>query len=405
VFGFDCRVLERCSGLLRRLESFLGALREPVQAHAASVAPPRSSIDLTRPAGAPAATAGWPFLTYDALVAMQLVPRRPRLLLCLVVIGTVAAVGLFANRSGPALSVHARAAAAANVATDLPRPAWFGMRILSDGVTFEPVVPAASAPVIHALAGILVDIDTGTILWQQDAHTELPPASTTKILTALVALENFPPTQRVTVTAAALHQAWDESRMGLKAGETLTIRELLTGMLLVSGNDAATAIAVDTVGMERFVAAMNAQVASLDLHDSHFTNPVGLQDAGLHTSAYDLAAISTAAVRNFATFRDIVVMRRDDLAASAGHPVFRLRSINALLGMYPAAVGIKPGWTAAAGYCEVGMAVRDGHRLISVVLNAPYSASQSEHLLDWGFVQEGLTSTLPTPTALPSPHG
>jgi D-alanyl-D-alanine carboxypeptidase len=339
------------------------------------------------------------------LVAMLPAPSRSRTLLFLFLVALVAAPGLISNRTGPALALHARAASATNVATDLSRPPWFGMRVLNTAISFEPAVPAATPPVIHASAAILVDIDTGTILWQHDAHAELPPASTTKVLTALVALENFTPTQRVTVTAAALHQAWDESKMGLKAGETLTVQELLTGMLLVSGNDAATAVAVDTVGMERFVAAMNAQVAALGLHDSHFTGAVGLEGAGHYTSAYDLAAISAAAVRSFPDFRDIVAMRSADLAATADHPEFVLDSINTLLAMYPAAVGIKPGWTADAGYCEVGMAVRDGHRLISVLLNAPYSFSQSRRLLDWGFVQEGLVSTIPTPTAVPSPHG
>jgi serine-type D-Ala-D-Ala carboxypeptidase (penicillin-binding protein 5/6) len=153
------------------------------------------------------------------------------------------------------------------------------------------------------------------------------------------------------------------------------------------------------------VGAMNAQVAALGLHDSHFTTPVGLQDPAQFSSAYDLAAISAAAVRRFPLFRDIVATRTADLAATSGHPEFFLQSINALLSMYPAAVGIKPGWTADAGYCEVGMAVRDGHRLISVLLDAPYDFSQSRHLLDWGFVQEGLPSTLPTPTPQPAPHG
>ena len=335
---------------------------------------------------------------------MQLVPSRPRLLLFLAVAALVAGLGALSNRPGATLGLNARASGTANPATNLPRPAWFGMRVLSGAVSFEPATVAAGAPAIRALGGILVDVDTGVILWQHDDHAELPPASTTKILTALVALENFSTAMEVTVTGPALHQAWDETRMGLKAGETLTLQELLTGMLLVSGNDAASAVAVDTVGMERFVGAMNAQVEALGLHDSHFTNPVGLPDAGLFTSAYDLAAISVAAVRKFADFRAIVAMRTAQLAPSTTHPSFTLRSINALLAMYPPAVGIKPGWTAQAGYCEVGMAVRGGHRLLSVLLNAPYSAGQSRRLLDWGFVQEGLPSTLPTPTPAPSPH-
>jgi serine-type D-Ala-D-Ala carboxypeptidase (penicillin-binding protein 5/6) len=279
------------------------------------------------------------------------------------------------------------------------------MQLATGTVEFFALPTAGAPPLMHAAAGILVDIDSNSILWQQNAHSHLPPASTTKILTALVALANLSPSREVTITPADVHLGWDESRMGLVAGQTLSVQELLTGMLMVSGNDAATAIAADTVGLERFVGAMNAQVAALGLHDSHFTSPVGLPDPGQYSSAYDLAAISTAAVRVSPEFRDIVARSDADLPAGPGHAAFALHSINALLGMYPAAVGIKPGWTADAGYCEVGMAVRDGHRLISVLLNAPYSFSQSRRLLDWGFVQEGLPSTLPTPTATPTAHG
>jgi D-alanyl-D-alanine carboxypeptidase (penicillin-binding protein 5/6) len=332
---------------------------------------------------------------------MPFVLRRPRTLAFLIVVATISTLAIVGSRGGPGVALQVRAAAV-GTAGDLPRPAWYGMKLAQEPVEF--VVSAASAhpPTIHAAAGILVDIDSNTIVWQQDAHAELPPASTTKILTALVALENFSPERVVTVTPGAAHLGWDESRMGLLAGQTLTMRELLTGMLLVSGNDAASAIADGTVGAERFVGAMNAQVAALGLHDSHFTTPVGLPDPAQYTSAYDLAAISAAAVRRSPVFRDIVASRTADLPATAGHPEFYLNSINTLLSMYPAAVGIKPGWTADAGYCEVGMAVRDGHRLISVLLNAPYDFSQSRRLLDWGFVQEGLPSTLPTPTATPS---
>ncbi|MBJ7594242.1 MAG: D-alanyl-D-alanine carboxypeptidase [Candidatus Dormibacteraeota bacterium] len=307
---------------------------------------------------------------------------------------------------GPGTAVGARAAIA-NTAADLARPAWFGMSLVRQPVLFVEAAPPQTPPVLHARAGILVDIDSNAVLWQLDAHAHLPPASTTKILTALVALANLNPDRQVTLTPEAVHLAWDETRMGLSAGQTLTVRELLTGLLVVSGNDAANGIGLGTVGMERFVGAMNAQVAALGLHDSHFTGPVGLDDPEQYSSAYDLAAISTAAVRTYPLFRDIVTMRSADLPAAPGHPEFFLQSINLLLGMYPPATGIKPGWTGDAGYCEVAMAVRDGHRLISVLLNAPYSYSQSRHLLDWGFVQEGLPSTLPTPTpsAAPSPHG
>jgi D-alanyl-D-alanine carboxypeptidase (penicillin-binding protein 5/6) len=335
-------------------------------------------------------------------------PSVSRTVRSLAVIALLALVGVglaFGRGSAPAVAIVQARSMSAMAATDLARPPWFGMRVLTDGVSFHAAAAAINPPAIPAAAGILVDVDTGAIIWQHNARAQLPPASTTKILTAMVALENFRPDQEVAVTAASLQQAWDETRMGIVAGERYTVSELLTGMLLVSGNDAATAIAQDTVGLERFVGAMNAQAAALGLPDSHFTSPVGLQDAQHHASAYDLAAISVAAIRHFPLFGQIVAMHDATLAATSGHREFDLHSINQLLGLYPYAVGIKPGWTGDAGNCEVGMAVRDGHRLISVLLNAAYAFHQTRTLLDWGFTQEGLPTTLATPTPAPTPHG
>jgi serine-type D-Ala-D-Ala carboxypeptidase (penicillin-binding protein 5/6) len=337
-------------------------------------------------------------------------PSVSRTLRTLAVIAALALVGVglaFGRGAAPGAAVAQARAMGAMGAPDLIRPPWFGLRVLDDSVSFHAGTAPIRPPDIPAAGGILIDVDAEAILWQHNAHLQLPPASTTKILTALVALENFSPAQEVTVTAASLHQAWDETRMGISAGQRYTVEELLTGMLLVSGNDAATAIAQDTVGLERFVAAMNAEVSALGLRDSHFTSPVGLQDAQQYTSAYDLAAISVAVVRHFPLFGQIVATPDATLATTADHPGFDLHSINQLLGMYPYAVGIKPGWTGDAGNCLVGMAVRGGHRLISVLLNAPYDFRQSRKLLDWGFTQEGLASTLPTPTPTPTPkvHG
>lgn len=336
---------------------------------------------------------------------MPPVPRNVRVSAVIAALALVG-VGLAFGRGAPPIATVVQAHALSPVvASDLARPPWYGLRVLSDSISFHTAAAPIHPPVIPAAGGILVDIDTGAILWQHNSHAQLPPASTTKILTALVALENFSPDQQVTITSASLHQALDETRMGIKAGQRYTVAELLTGMLLVSGNDAATAIAQDTVGLERFVGAMNGQAAALGLRDSHFTSPVGLQDAQHHTSAYDLAVISVAAIRHFPLFSQIVAMQDATLAATGGHPGFDLHSINQLLSLYPYAVGIKPGWTGDAGNCLVGMAVRGGHRLISVLLNAPYDFHQSRTLLDWGFMQEGLPTTLATPTPAPTPHG
>jgi len=330
--------------------------------------------------------------------------RRHRRTLAATAGTAVLAIVVLANQPSARDAAHpqARAAAARPVGradTGPPRTPAPVLALLHRHVAFTDETAAhRGAPAVDALAGILVDVDTGAILWARNPHQALPPASTTKVLSSLVALENFAPDMLVTVTADALHQAGDETRMGLVVGNRLTVRELLSGMLLVSGNDAADAMAVDTAGMDPFVAAMNRQLEALGLHDSHFVTPVGLDDPAQLASAYDLAAVAATDVTTFPVFRQIVSQTYAALPASDLHQEFDLTNLNRLLRIYPAATGIKPGWTGDAGACLVGMAERDGHRLISVLLNSSRVYTDSRDLLDWGFVEEGLPSLLPPPT-------
>jgi D-alanyl-D-alanine carboxypeptidase (penicillin-binding protein 5/6) len=276
------------------------------------------------------------------------------------------------------------------------------MRIASGGLSFwMPSAMPSGAPPMRTNTGILVDLDTGEILWARQPHLGVPPASLSKVLTALVALENFSPDRAVTITADALGQSKADTLMGLTAGETLTVQELLDGILLPSGDDAASAIATDTVGTPRFVAAMNAQVAALGLHDSLFSATAGLDDPHLYASAYDLAVIAAFTYDLFPLFDQIVASRSMVLPADTGHPAFHLRNLDSLLQDYPATVGIKPGWTGDAGACLIGMAVRNGHRLMAVLLNANYPARLESRLFDWGFQLEGLKPLLP-PARSPS---
>lgn len=320
-------------------------------------------------------------------------------------------IALLALRgAAPAAVTAAATSIGGRTATDVTRAPWFGMRLLIDPIQFsEPATAAMPQPHVSARAGILVDLDTRTVLWEHDANDEVPPASTIKLLTAMVALENFSPDQMITVTQDALGQAGDETKMGLKAGQQLSVADLLTGLLTVSANDAADTLASDTVGLERFVGAMNAQVAALGLRDTHATTPVGLDAPAMHTSAYDLAVLAAVDWTEWPLVRQIVAARYTVLPATATHPVFYLDNLNLLLSMYPAAIGFKTGYTGNAGNCLVAMAVRGGHHLISVLLNAPsYVYAQSRALLDWGFVHEGLPTQLPTPSPShspkPSPH-
>jgi len=315
-------------------------------------------------------------------------------------LGLAALVAVIAFGALASTSRLAIAPSAAHAATR-PSPGgttddWFDMHVGTASIHFwAPSPMPAGAPAIRGRSGILIDLDTGEILWQKFPNLELAPASLTKVLTSLVALENFSPSQEVTVTPDALGQSTADTLMGLKADQTLTVQELLDGMLLPSGDDAASAIAVDTVGAARFVAAMNAQVAALGLDDSHFTATAGLDDPGLYSSAYDLAVIADYTYQQFPLFDQIVDARSITLPASALHPVFHLRNLDALLQDYPAAVGIKPGWTGNAGACLIGMAVRGGHHLLAVLLSANYPARLESQLFDWGFGLEGLPPLLP----------
>jgi D-alanyl-D-alanine carboxypeptidase (penicillin-binding protein 5/6) len=309
------------------------------------------------------------------------------------------AVAVVAGSAAAALHVPNVRRVVASTATPAAVPSWapwFDMRIASGGLSFwMPSVMPSGAPPMRTNTGILVDLDTGEILWARQPNLGVPPASLTKVLTALVALENFSPDRAVTITSDALGQSKADTLMGLTAGETLTVSELLDGMLLPSGDDAASAIAADTVGTPRFVAAMNAQVAELGLHDSLFSATAGLDDPHLYASAYDLAVIAAFTYDLFPLFDQIVASRSIVLPADTGHPAFHLRNLDSLLQDYPAAVGIKPGWTGDAGACLIGMAVRNGHRLLAVLLNANYPARLESRLFDWGFQLEGLAPLLP----------
>jgi len=342
---------------------------------------------------------------------LQRVPHlthRQRRSLAAVAATLVVVVVVVANQpsASSAANPQARPAAAraiegggvTNVVTPLPTPLPV-LKLIHTRIAFSDDTAAhPGAPKVDAVAGILLDADTGSILWARDPHTARPPASTTKVLSTMVALDNLDPDQVVTISDDALHQAGDETVMGLKPGNRLTVRELLDGMLTVSANDAATALAADTVGTAAFVNAMNQQVSALGLRDSHFVTPVGLDDPQQLASPYDLAAIAAVDADRFPLFRQIVSQTEIDLPASAQHPEFDLVNLNRLLKIYPAADGIKPGYTGDAGACLIGMAERDGHRLISVLMNAKQLYTDSRALLDWGFVQEGLPSLLPTPS-------
>lgn len=242
---------------------------------------------------------------------------------------------------------------------------------------------AAAAPDVAMPAGVLRTAD-GRTLWDRDADVERAMASTTKIMTALVVLDVAEVTDTVTVSPQAA--AVGESEAGLVAGQSYTVERLLEAMLVHSGNDAAFALAEHVGGdINGFVALMNAKAVELGLTHTAYTNPHGLDEPGHHTSAADLATLSTIAMAD-PRFADIVGMRRVDV--TTGSRTVTFESSNKLLGTYEGATGVKTGWTNDAGYCVVASAERGAISLVAVVLGASSEDDrfeQAARLLDWGF--------------------
>ncbi|GBG56870.1 serine-type D-Ala-D-Ala carboxypeptidase [Sporomusaceae bacterium FL31] len=247
-------------------------------------------------------------------------------------------------------------------------------------------IAQAAPPDIKAGAAVLIDAKTGQILYEKNAHTRLAPASTTKILTAIIAIESGRLDEEVKVSARAAGTAG--SSMHLQIGQKILLRELVTGLMMRSGNDAAVAIAEYLAGsVEDFVIMMNSKAQALGAYNSHFRNPHGLTAAGHYSSAFDLAWLARYAMLN-PLFADIVSTRETsiDWFDQRGHEHDQnLRNTNKLLWMLEEADGVKTGTTGEAGPCLVSSATRDNQKLIAVVLHDHARWYDSMVLLKWGF--------------------
>lgn len=260
----------------------------------------------------------------------------------------------------------------------------------------ETVIPAgdASLPVaftgVNARAAVLIEAGSGEVVFGQNEDARLPMASTTKIMTALVALESLPLDTPVKITAESV--GVEGSSVYLAEGEVLTLEQLLYALLLESANDAASAIAVAVSGsVESFAERMNRKAAELGLTDTHFVNPHGLDAEGHYTTAYELAVIARAALEN-ETFRTICATERKTIPLHGTEGVRLLLNHNKLLNSYEGCIGVKTGFTKKTGRCLVSAAKRDGVTLIAVTLGAPDDWRDHAAMLDYGF---GLYKTVP----------
>jgi D-alanyl-D-alanine carboxypeptidase len=244
-------------------------------------------------------------------------------------------------------------------------------------------VSETAPPEITARAAAVIEEPCGALLYGENAHERLAPASLTKLVTALVAAEraDLSDTVDVRVDGAELAAATDSTVMGLEPGQRLSLRDLLYGLLLPSGNDAAIAIAEHVgVTVPDFVELMNEKAAKLGLGDTNFTNPHGLDDDGLYTSAFDIAMLG----------RELV--RRPELAAIVRTPTYQpawdgppLWNSNRLVYSYPGSLGVKIGYTDEAQQTIVAAAERDGRRIIVSVLGSSDIYGDAVSLLEWAF--------------------
>jgi D-alanyl-D-alanine carboxypeptidase (penicillin-binding protein 5/6) len=250
---------------------------------------------------------------------------------------------------------------------------------------------------LGAKSALIVDYDSGEILYSKDHKLRLPVASTIKIMTALVALENAELDDVFVVSDRA--SSVGENSMGLVAGERLTLKELLYGLMLVSGNDAAVVIAEGISGSEEeFVGLMNRKAQEIGLLDTVFINASGLDEDGRSqfSTAYDMTVIARYVWAKFPVFGKITSTDHVYFEANQNHKAFDLYNDTNLLTTYPGVRGIKPGFTWEAGLCLVTYAENEGKRIIGVILGSDDRRGEMKELLDFGFAVNGIEISHPS---------
>ena len=255
--------------------------------------------------------------------------------------------------------------------------------ILLPCFSFSVAARDLDEPHTDARAAVLIEAESGAVIWSKNENLRLPMASTTKIMTALTALELFSPDTLLTVDVAAVGA--EGSSIYLSAGEKLTLEQLLYALLLESANDAALAIAIGLCGsVDAFADCMNRKARELGLTDTHFVNPHGLDAEAHYTTAFELAYVTREALKN-PLFARIVSTRRASIPLGENDEGRLLINHNKLLRTYPDCVGVKTGYTTRSGRCLVSAATRDGVTLIAVTLNASGDWQAHTDMLEYGF--------------------
>ncbi len=240
------------------------------------------------------------------------------------------------------------------------------------------------SPVIEASATVAIDMNTDTILFEKNAHQRRSIASITKLMTLLIVLEENNLDEEITISENAAQT--EGSSMYLHAGEKIVLENLIYGAIIQSANDAAVALAENNAGsIEAFVEKMNQKALSLGLVNTHFANPIGLDDPGNYSSAYDVAKLSKY-VYQHQFIRHAAKLKELEVRSISGDYTHHLISTNDLLDSYLNVKGLKTGSTDSAGLCLSSVAENDnGNEIITVVLNSPARFKETKILIDWVF--------------------
>lgn len=236
---------------------------------------------------------------------------------------------------------------------------------------------------VSAKSAVVIDANSGAVLWSKNPDERAFPASTTKIMTALLLLQNR--NLLDTMTAPNGIEKVEPSSMHLRSGEQLSVHDLMYAMMLRSANDAAVTVAFDLAGSrQKFADMMNQEAISLGCTGTHFNNPNGLDDPDHWTTAADMAKIARAAMQ-IPFFRDVVRTKRYKISRSINQKDLVMTNRDKVLRADPTQDGIKTGWTVPAGHCFVGSATRDGFRVISVEFHSNDWTADNQSMMDWAF--------------------
>lgn len=248
-------------------------------------------------------------------------------------------------------------------------------------VPSKDVLGISTQPEIQAVSAISYDLDTDQILYEKNSEARLPMASLTKVMTAIVAVENLSPIEPIAISRNA--GTIGENVMGLTEGEEVSLENLLYGLFLMSGNDAAEALAEgSSFGRTGFIFQMNKKAETLGLTNTRFTNPTGLEgDGNQYSTARDLLVMTRYALQN-STIAKTSSTYNHFIPYSQKHKAFDLYNETNLLTTYPGVKGVKTGYTTEAGLCLITYLEYKGHRIIAVILNSPSRREEMIHILD-----------------------